>query len=54
MRYMVEDKDIDTRYIWSEDNPADITTKNTPEADFARHMKRITEAELWELVDTGI
>ena len=28
-------------------------TKNTLGADFARHMKRITEGELWELVDTG-
>ena len=27
--------------------------KNTLEAYFARHMKRITEGELWELVDTG-
>ena len=28
-------------------------TKNTSEADFARHTIRITEGELWELVDTG-
>ena len=28
-------------------------TKNTSEADFARHMRRITEGELWEIVDTG-
>ena len=27
-------------------------TKNT-EADLARHTRRITEGELWELVDTG-
>ena len=26
--------------------------KNTSEADFVRHMKRITDGELWELVDT--
>ena len=43
---MVEEKDI-------EENPADIMTNNTSEADFARHMRRITEGELWELVDTG-
>ena len=49
---MVEDKDIDVQYIRSEDNPADIMTKNTSETDFTRHMKRITEGELWELVDT--
>ena len=40
---MVEENDIDIQYIWSEDNPADIMTKNTSEADFARHVKRIIE-----------
>ena len=50
---MVEDKDIDVQYIRNEDNPADIMTKNTSEADFVRHMKRIIEGELCELVDTG-
>ena len=50
---MVEYKDIYIHYIRSEDNPADIMTKNTSEADFERHMKIITEEELWELVDTG-
>ena len=45
-REMVKKKDIDIQYIWSEDNPADIMTKNTPEADFARHTKRVTEGEL--------
>ena len=53
LRYMGEYKDIDIQYIWSEDNPASILTKNTLEADFVKHMKRITEEELWELVDTG-
>ena len=53
MRDMVEEKDIGIQYIWSEDIPVDITTKNTPGADFARHMKRTTEGELWEIVDTG-
>ena len=28
-------------------------TKNTLEADFTRHMKWITEGELWDIVDTG-
>ena len=37
----------------SEDNLADIMTKNNPESDFARHMKIITEGEIWEVVDTG-
>ena len=25
---------------------------NFPEADFVKHMKRITEGELWEIVET--
>ena len=50
---MVEDKDIDIQYIWREDNPVYIMTKNNSEADFASHMGIITERELWELVDTG-
>ena len=28
-------------------------TKENSEADFVRHMRRITEGELWELMDTG-
>ena len=28
-------------------------TKIGSEADFVKHMKRITEGELWELVETG-
>ena len=43
LRDMVEHKDIDIHYIRSEDNPADIMTKNTSEADFTRHMKIITD-----------
>ena len=34
LRDMVEDKDIDIQYIWSEDNPADIMAKKT--SDFFR------------------
>ena len=49
---MVEDKDIDTQYIQSEDKPAGIMTKDTLEEDFSRQMKRIIEGELQELVDT--
>ena len=40
---MVEDKDIDIKYIWSKEKPADIMTKNTSEADFLKRMKNITE-----------
>ena len=50
---MVEHKDIDIQCIWSEDNPVDIMTKNTSEAYFMKHVKKITKRELWELVDTG-
>ena len=50
---MAEEMDIDIHYIWSEENPDNITTKKNSEADFARHMRRITEGELSELVDTG-
>ena len=49
----MEDKDIDIRYIRSEYNPTDIMTNNASEVYFTRHMKRITEGELWEIVDTG-
>ena len=51
LRDMVKEKDIDIQYIWSEDNPSDIMTKNTSETDFARRMRRIAEGELWKLVD---
>ena len=42
LRDMVEDKDIDIQYIWSEDNPADIMTNNTSKSDFVRPMNNIT------------
>ena len=53
LRDMVEEKYIDIQYIRSEENPVDIMTNNTSEAYFSRHMRRITEGELWEIVDTG-
>ena len=28
-------------------------TKNTPDVDSVRDMKRITEEELWDVMDTG-
>ena len=49
---MVEEKDIDIQYIWSEENQSEIITNNTLEAYFARYTRRITDGELWELVDT--
>ena len=44
---MVEEKDVYIQYIWSEDNPAEIITNNTFEADFERNMRRVTEGEIW-------
>ena len=53
LRNMAEENDFYIQNIWSEENPADIMTKNTSEEDFATHMRKIAEGELWELVDTG-
>ena len=50
---MAEENDFYIQNIWSKENPADIMTKNTSEEDFATHMRKIAEGELWELVDTG-
>ena len=49
LRDMAEEKYIDIQYIHSEDNPAGIMNKKNLEADFARHMRSITEGELWSL-----
>ena len=53
LRYTVEYKNIDINYIRCEENPADVTTKNTSEEYFVKHMKRITEVELWDIVENG-
>ena len=53
MRDMVKYKDMDIRYIRSKDNPADIMTNNCSEADYDKVENRITEGELWELVESG-
>ena len=50
---MAEEEDINIQYIRIEENPADIMTKNILEEDFMRHMGRIIEGELWEIVYTG-
>ena len=50
---MVEDKDMDIKYIGGKENPANITTKNVSEDDYVKHTKRITEGEIWEFVETG-
>ena len=53
MRDMVEEKYMDIKYIRSKENPADIMTKNFSETDYVKHTKRITEGELWDLMETG-
>ena len=53
MRYMVKDKDMDIIYNRIKEKPVDITTKIFFEADHAKHANRITEGEIWELVETG-
>ena len=50
LRNVVKDKDIDIKYIGSEEIPADNIMKNTSEADFVKHMKRIIEGEIWEIM----
>ena len=53
MRYMAEDKEIDIKYIMSEENPTEIMIKNCSEAYFVKPMNSIIEGELWGLMETG-
>ena len=43
----MEDKDLDIKYIRSEENYAYIMTNNCSEEYLLKHMNRITERELW-------
>ena len=43
LRYMVEYKGMDIKYIRSEENPAYIMEDNFPEDDYVKHTKSITE-----------
>ena len=43
LREMVEDKDMDIKYIRSEENPAYIMTKNGSETYYDKHTKNIKE-----------
>lgn len=43
VRDMIQDGDILVRYIRSEDNPADIETKNTREAIFIKHAENMKQ-----------
>ena len=45
---------MDIKYIRSEENPVYIMTKNCSESDHVKHAKRITEGELWEIMETGM
>ena len=42
MRNIVEDKDINIKYIGIKEDPVYIMTNNCSEADLAKHTKRIT------------
>ena len=42
LRDMVEDKDMDIKYIRSGGNPAVVMTSNFTENDSVKHPKRIT------------
>ena len=53
LRDMLADKDTCINYISIKENPAVILTKNFSEANHAKHAKRATEKEIWELVETG-
>ena len=46
MRGMVEEKDMDIKYISSEEKPEYIMTNNCSEADHTKHGKKITEGEI--------
>jgi hypothetical protein len=45
---MIKEKTLDVEYIASENNPADIMTKNVVEALAGPHSKSIYEGRLWE------
>ena len=53
MRGMVEEKDMDIKYISSEEKPEYIMTNNCSEADHTKHGKKITEGEIQDIMDTG-
>ena len=48
---MLEDKDMEIKYIRSEENPTYIMTKNGSDTYYAKHVNKIRG--LWELLETG-
>ena len=48
---MLEDKDMEIKYIRSEENPTYIMTKNGSDTYYAKHVNNIRG--LWELLETG-
>ena len=46
IRYLIEDKKIEVRNVKSENNLADILTKNLREEIFEKHMKTINECKV--------
>ena len=53
MRDIEERKDMDIKYISSKEKPEDIMMNNFSEADHDKHAERITEGEIWVIVETG-
>ena len=51
LKDMLEDKDMNVTYIVLKENPADILMRNYPKADYVKHMKRILEGGIWELME---
>lgn len=53
---IIQEGDIQVRYIRSEDNPSDIETKNTREATFIKHAENMKKAKSLSstLLDTGL
>ena len=52
-RDMVEENNIDIKYIRSKRNPVEIMTNTCSKVDHTRNSKRIMEGEIWEFMKTG-
>ena len=43
---MIKDDDLDVEYIRSDDNPADVTTKNSKEVQYIKHVANMRNGVL--------
>ena len=46
VRDMIKDGDLDLQYVRSDDNPADITTKNSKEVLYVKHAASMKKGVL--------